>query len=53
MGIHIAFDFGNVLCQFKIENFVDKLSNLLDITDHDAWFFLEHLQKMQDARKKK
>ena len=48
MGVHVAFDIGNVLCQFDIMKFVTKLANLAQISEHDAWFFLDHLQKMQD-----
>lgn len=48
MGVHVAFDIGNVLCHFDIMKFVVKLAELAQISEHDAWFFLDHLQKMQD-----
>ncbi len=48
MGAHVAFDIGNVLCQFDIMLFVKKLAEIANISDHDAYFFLDHLQKMQD-----
>lgn len=48
MGVHVAFDIGNVLVQFDIMIFVKKLAEIANLNDHDAWFFLDHLQKMQD-----
>lgn len=48
MGVRITFDIGNVLCQFDIMKFVIKLAETVQISEHDALFFLEHLQKMQD-----
>ena len=46
--INVCFDIGNVLCQFDIMKFVNKLAEVAKISEHDAWFFLDHLQKMQD-----
>lgn len=48
MGVRVAFDIGNVLCQFDIMKFVNKLAEIAQITSYQAWFFLDHLQKMQD-----
>lgn len=48
MGVYVAFDIGNVLCQFDIMKFVTKLAEIARISEHDAWFFLDHLQRMQD-----
>lgn len=48
MGMHVAIDIGNVLCQFDMIKFVTKLSEIANINDHDAYFFLDHLQKQQD-----
>lgn len=48
MGVHVIFDIGNVLCQFDIMKFVIKLAEIAQISEHDAWFFLDHLQRMQD-----
>lgn len=48
MGVHVAFDIGNVLCHFDIMIFVKKLAEIANINDHDAYFFLDHLQRMQD-----
>lgn len=46
--IHVAFDIGNVLCQFDLSIFTRRLSEIIGINDHDAFFFLEHIQKLQD-----
>lgn len=48
MGIHVAFDIGNVLCHFDIKKFTSKLSEVVGISDHDAYFFLARLQAHQD-----
>jgi FMN phosphatase YigB (HAD superfamily) len=48
MGIHVAFDIGNVLCHFDIKKFTNVLANTTNISDHEAFFFLERLQKLQD-----
>lgn len=47
-GVYAAFDIGNVICHFDINKFTDKLSEITGINNHDAYFFLEQLQKMQD-----
>lgn len=49
MGVHAAFDIGNVICHFDIFKFTRKLSEITGINDHDAYFFLDFLQKMQDV----
>lgn len=48
MGVHVAFDIGNVLCHFDMNIFAKKLTEILKINDHDAYFFIDHLQRMQD-----
>lgn len=48
MGVHVAFDIGNVLCHFDIFKFTRKLSEITGINDHDSYFFLDFLQRMQD-----
>lgn len=48
MGIFVAFDIGNVLCHFDMKKFTTKLSEVIGINDHDAYFFMERLQKLQD-----
>lgn len=44
----VAFDIGNVLCHFDIFKFTRKLSEIIGISDHDAYFFLDHIQRLQD-----
>ncbi len=48
MGVHVAFDIGNVLCTFDIHRFIQKLSSKLKISDMESLLFLEHLQRAQD-----
>ncbi len=48
MEITVAFDIGNVLCHFDIYRFTEKLSKVVGITDHDAYFLLVRLQALQD-----
>jgi FMN phosphatase YigB (HAD superfamily) len=45
---HVAFDIGNVLCHFDINIFLKELVKITNINDHDAYFFVEHIQRMQD-----
>ena len=46
--LRVAFDIGNVLCHFDISKFTTKLSQVLGVSDHDAYFFLDHIQASQD-----
>lgn len=48
MGPYVAFDIGNVLCHFDIIKFTKFLTDELLITEREAYFFLERLQKHQD-----
>jgi len=47
-NLYAAFDIGNVICHFDINKFTTKLSQVTGLNDHDAYFFMEHLQKTQD-----
>ncbi len=48
MGVHVAFDIGNVLVDFDVYKFTRKLSEVTGISDHAAYFFIDHLQRQQD-----
>lgn len=53
MGLHVAFDIGNVLYRFDKLKFVNKLVEIVnkfvyDINTCDAYLFLERLQPLQD-----
>lgn len=44
----VAFDIGNLLCHFYIDQFTKKLALITKISDKDAFFFVEYLQRFQD-----
>lgn len=44
----VALDIGNVLCHFDMNKFTKELTVVTGITDHDSYFFLQHIQSSQD-----
>lgn len=46
--LHVALDLGNVIAEVDINRFVNKISEITGVSQHDAFFFMKHIQLMQD-----